>query len=250
MACYGRRARPAPIGSPAIDQRTLDPVLTAGRCLLAVAAPGEATAVLRGLGFDPSQVPAPWSSISLNERLGLLVTGVGKANAAGAVARAGGDGWSGVLAIGIAGALPGERAPGVGQKALADACILADEGLGLADGFVPQSRMGFPAVEGVGERFESDPAWVDALRPVADVVGACATVSTCSGTDAAAAEIARRTGAVCEDMESAAAALAASRLGLPFACLRVISNRTGDRDRQGWDLDGAFSALARLVAML
>ncbi len=131
---------------------------------------------------------------------------------------------------------------------LADACRLADDGLALPDRFLTQADLGFPAVEHLGESFPTDPAWRRALSPLADRIGGVATVSTCSGADSHAAEIARRSnGALVEDMESAAVGLVAARLGVPFACLRVVSNLTGDRDRQRWNLDLAFSVLARLA---
>ena len=74
-------------------------------------------------------------------------------------------------------------------------------------------------------------------------IGPIATVATCSGTDAAAAEVARRTGAVAEAMEGAAVVHAARRLRTRAIELRVISNTTGDRPAQRWDLTGALSAL-------
>lgn len=249
--------------SLAIDHfRLLDPVLDGRPCLLAVAAPREAEAVLAGLGGVSGvsgggrALPEPWTTLEIDDRLHLVVTGVGKANAAGGVAKALAGRYAGVLSLGLAGGLPAEPggaaglALGVGQVVLADACHLADEGLISPEGFVNQSGLGFPACEGFGERVPTDAKWREALAPLACRVGGCATVSTCSGTDARAIEIVRRTGACCEDMESAAVGLVAHRLGLPFACLRVISNQTGDRDRQGWEIDRAFSVVARLVGAL
>lgn len=180
-----------------------------------------------------------------------MLTGVGKANAAGAVAATLTHGpYAAVLSLGFAGALPNESPAEIGQTLLADHCVLADDGLLGADAFVPQTDLGFPAVEGLGERFPVAPALADALGRVTDRTGPCATVSACSGTDAAAAEIARRTNALAEDMESAAVGLAAARLGVPFAAVRVISNRTGARERQGWDIDRAAAALTAFVAAL
>jgi nucleoside phosphorylase len=63
-------------------------------------------------------------------------------------------------------------------------------------------------------------------------------------------EIGSRTGALVEDMESAAVGLAAHRLGLAFACVRVVSNRTGNRAEQGWDLGRAFAVLEAVAASL
>ena len=243
--------------SLAIDHfRLLDPVLDGSPCLLAVAAPGEAEAVLAGLGGVGGSLPEPWTTREIDDRLHLVVTGVGKASAAGGVAKALASQYAGVLSLGLAGGLPAE--PGgaaglaleVGEAVLADACHFADEGLISPEGFVSQSGLGFPACEGFGERVPTDAKWREALAPLACRVGGCATVSTCSGTDARAIEIARRTEACCEDMESAAVGLVAHRLGLPFACLRVISNQTGDRDRQGWEIDRALLGLARLAGAL
>lgn len=228
-------------------------MLTDGPCLLAVAAPREVEAVLAGLGRGGTPLPRPWSAVELDDRFHLVVTGVGKANAAGAVARALSPRHSGVLSLGLGGALPvpSERSGlRIGEVLLADTCFLADEGLGGSGRFATQSQMGFPAVEGLGERFPTEPGWCRALAPLAAQVGPCATVSTCSGSDGLAGEIARRTSALCEDMESAAVGLVASRLGAPFACLRVISNHAGDRSRQGWDPDLAFSVLAEVCGSL
>ena len=86
-----------------------------------------------------------------------------------------------------------------------------------------------------------------ALLPSA-ATGPIATVATCSGTDALAAGIAVRTGAIAEAMEGAAVLHAARLLGAPAIELRSISNRTGDRDRQDWKLSEAFEALRSAAA--
>ena len=73
---------------------------------------------------------------------------------------------------------------------------------------------------------------------------------------ACAHEVARRTRAVAEAMEGAAVGFTARRLGLAtgsapaFAELRVISNTTGDRSRQVWDLPRALSRLEQLGSQL
>ena len=209
----------------------------------------------------------PWEAVGLTGGHSIVRTGVGKANAAGAVGaclgrvaqsghgRSEGErgesgraesGYACVLSVGLAGALPAANPMGVGEVLLAEHCVLADEGLTTADGFVSQSEFGFPAIEGIGEQIPTDQMLNERLIGLADRVGLCATVSTCSGTDAQARSIAQRTGALAEDMEAAAVGLVAHRLGVPFGCVRVISNTTGNRDAQVWDLDGAFSVLAML----
>lgn len=153
-----------------------------------------------------------------------------------------------VVLFGVAGSHPG--GPAVRRPCLVTAEWLADEGV--------ESPVGFLSLEqlGLGDRgpFAADPeltAWVEGRvgEPLPHVVGA--TVSTCSGTEARAA-VARAAcpEGVVETMEGAAVAAVCAALGLPWAELRVISNRTGDRDRAGWDLDGALSALHAAVGRL
>jgi futalosine hydrolase len=68
-------------------------------------------------------------------------------------------------------------------------------------------------------------------------------VATCSGTDAAAHAVRTRTGAMAEAMEGAAVVHAARRAGVPAIEIRSISNTTGDRAKQQWNIAAAFAAL-------
>src|SRR5215468_11066936 len=85
------------------------------RWLLAVAAPVEARAVLDGRGSarpaGGAQAATPgvrWTCIPAGDGLDMVVTGVGKANASAAVARAFDPArHAGVLSLGIGGSLPG-----------------------------------------------------------------------------------------------------------------------------------------------
>jgi len=47
-------------------------------------------------------------------------------------------------------------------------------------------------------------------------------------------------------MEGAAVVHAARRAGVPAIEIRSISNTTGDRPKQRWDIAAAFTALARV----
>jgi futalosine hydrolase len=212
--------------------------------LLIVAAPREVRAVLDVL--DPGRaVPDPWKPLK-GDGWELVRSGVGKAAAAGATAR-----WydparhAGVLSLGLGGSLP-NSALRVGDVVLADPSRFADEGVRTPDGFLPLHFLGFS--EDAPDT-EPDTESRRVLTAVVDRVGPIATVSACSGTDADAEAVAARTGAIAEAMEGAACALAARRTnpGGRFAEVRVISNRTGDRKNQGWDLDGS---LGKLTAVL
>lgn len=225
------------------------------RLLLAVAAPKEGEAVLRAFDADPALADVPWRLHHLRAGFDLVVTGVGKANAAGAVARVfDASAHRGVINLGVAGSLPGGGCA-IGDAVLAVPTLFADEGLAGPDGFVNLPEIGFPIAlgPGAGVTFDPDPALAAALRPHANAAGPVATLSACSGTDDGAAAIARRTGAVAEAMEGAAIACVCARLAessgaapAPFCELRVISNTTGDRASQRWDLR---AALARLGAI-
>ena len=64
-----------------------------------------------------------------------------------------------------------------------------------------------------------------------------------------------RTGAIAEGMEGAAIGHALARCTgrgtkPEFLEIRVVSNTTGDRGRQVWDIKGALATLTRVAAAL
>lgn len=237
------------------------------RWLIAAAAPKEVRAILDGLlpgHAPPIPVPEVWSPIEIAYRdpqgrdemwVDVLRTGVGKAASAGAIGRwFDPDRHAGVLSLGIAGCLPGAWLE-IGSVVLADPSVMTDEGSVTPREFVGLDAMGFgedaPAIRA------DDPSRF-ALTPLVDVVGPVATVSVCSGTDDWAGQTARRCGSgsgggggggLAEAMEGAAIGLAARRIdpGARFAEVRVISNSTGDRGRQRWDLALALGRLSELA---
>lgn len=173
----------------------------------------------------------------------VLVSGIGRTNAAAttAVALAQHPGFRAVINAGIAGSLPGSHL-GIGDGVVATACVYAEEGVLTPSGFHDTHSLGFPLgpFEGnhvpVGEELLKAFAHLGRCAPVA-------TVATCSGTDALAHDIMERTGAIAEAMEGAAVVHAALRVGVPGIELRTISNATGDRTMQAWDIPRALQAL-------
>lgn len=177
----------------------------------------------------------------------VVVAGIGRTNAACATTEAILEARPRtVISAGVAGALPGSAVE-VGDVVIADSCVYAEEGLLTAEGFRDIRAIGFPLGDFEGNRVPVDAGLLATWRE-AGQVGPIATVATCSGTDALADEIARRTGAIAEAMEGAAVVHAARRLGVPAIEVRAISNRTGERDRQGWDLDRALNALGAVFS--
>ena len=177
----------------------------------------------------------------------VVVAGIGRTNAAAATAealteaRATGAPFAAVISTGIAGALPGSNLA-LGTVVVADACIYAEEGIALPEGQGDMRVLGFPLGDFEGNRVPVDGALLVAFRALGP---ACeiATVATCSGTDAAALSVRTRTGAMAEAMEGAAVVHAARRVGVPAIEIRSISNTTGDRAAQRWDIAAAFAAL-------
>ncbi|MEY4941992.1 MAG: hypothetical protein RL254_173 [Planctomycetota bacterium] len=180
----------------------------------------------------------------------VVVAGIGRTNAAAATAealadaRAAGAPFAAVISTGIAGALPGSNLA-IGTVIVANACIYSEEGIALPEGQGDMRVLGFPLGDFEGNRVPVDGALLLAFRALGP---ACeiATVATCSGTDAAALSVRTRTGAMAEAMEGAAVVHAARRVGVPAIEIRSISNTTGDRATQQWDIAAAFTALQRV----
>lgn len=240
-----------------------------GATLLVFATVMEAKAALggwvetRAIG-EVERSAGTWTAArGVRESLDVLVTGVGKANAAGAVGAVlarDRERYGLVISAGIGGLLPGASGAGLSlaDAVIADACIFADEGIAFPDGtfedlasrgFGPEKPLapGANASAWTGVTYRVDPSVRSRLSVAGGTVRSVATVSTCSGNDVLAQAIAKRTGAVVEAMEGAAVALSAWRFGVPMGEIRTISNTTGDREKQVWEMR---PALERLNAVL
>lgn len=220
------------------------------RCLLVAAAPKEADAVCDGFGIVSQELAASGDAIGLDECFDLIRCGVGKAPAAAATARALTLGvYGSVISVGIAGALPGGLPPKIGQSVCAVRSCFSDEGVGAPAGFVPMSELGFGPFAGNKMGIDHNQGLTAMLSAAADVQGVIATVSWCSGDDGCARGVVSRTGAIAEAMEGAAVAVAAQMIDAAILTgeLRVISNTTGNRDEQVWDLERALKHLSDLM---
>jgi futalosine hydrolase len=232
------------------------------RALLVVAAPAEARAVLGGFGRDEGLAERFWERHELRGGVDCVVTGVGKANAAGALMRVLDVGRDRVvISCGVAGSLP-ESGCEIGAVVVSTRSVYADEGIETEEGFLTCASMGFGFVHGGGDvdsmGVDVDEEVLGVLGELADVRGVVATVSTCSGTDALAEGVVQRTGAIAEAMEGAAVGVCVANASLVegagarvrFGELRVVSNTTGDRSWQKWDLASAMEGLGEVAASL
>lgn len=241
--------------------RLLDPIRSARPILLVVAASTEARSVVAGVtGSRPEALRVLWEPQQLDERVSLLLTGVGKANAAGAVGHAlARETFGAIVSIGIGGALPTDESAATyhherGDIVRCERSVFADEGVISSSGWESMADRGFgPRIdlpESDSMAIDADARALDLLSERFPASGSAATVSTCSGTDEAAWATASRSGCTVEAMEGAAVGLVALRLApeIPFVELRVISNRTGSDPR--WDLPLALDRLAELATAL
>ena len=186
----------------------------------------------------------------------VVVAGIGRTNAAAATtqalleARSQGDDVSLVMSAGVAGALPSIDRPGyacaIGDVVMASSCVYMEEGVITPEGFADTTEMGFPLGDWSGNAVPVDVDWLARYEGIG-IAAPIATVATCSGTDAVAMEVAQRTQAVAEAMEGAAVVHAARRLGVSGLEVRTISNTTGDRDQQQWDLSSGLDALQEVI---
>jgi futalosine hydrolase len=177
----------------------------------------------------------------------VIAGGIGRTNAAAATTAAilsdGPFTW--VISAGIAGALPNSGLS-LGSTVVASACVYAEEGLATPGGFQDMKQMGFSLGNFEGNNVPVDP-WMLERCNTLGIVGPIATVATCSGTDEQADTVKERTGCICEAMEGAAVVHAAMRVGAPAIELRTISNTTGNREQQEWNISLALENLGSTV---
>ncbi len=190
------------------------------------------------------------------QELVLVLTGVGKANAASACTAALMTYRPElVINFGCAGAFPQAELE-LGDLVLATEEIFGDEGVATSNAFLGLEKLGLPLLEQqpppLFNRLALSKAWLSTASSALSATcsrrrcqwrsGPVVTVSTGSGNRADSDNLRHRTGALCENMEGSAIALVCRRFGIDLVEIRGISNWTGDRDPAAWDLPVACSA--------
>lgn len=193
----------------------------------------------------------------------LAHSGIGKAAAAAAaITLLGSCRPQALWLFGCGGAYPGSGLE-IGDLALAEAEIFGDEGVATGQGFRDLAAMRLPMRPDSGvlyNRWPVDRALHAWARPLFEeqaqstatrlASGPFVTVSTCTGTSAAAEAMARRTGGICENMEGAAVALACQQLAVPLLEVRGIANRVEDYEPRNWNLAAGMTAAENAVLAL
>jgi futalosine hydrolase len=187
----------------------------------------------------------------------LAVTGIGKVNAASAATALLEHHEPEILInTGCAGAYGGGGLA-VGDLAIANAEVFGDEGVIAPDGWHSMELIGIPALSRSGEnyfnRFPLTHWALDKAMHVAEAEGITlqqgefVTVSTASGTAGRGAELCKRFGGICENMEGAAVVQVASLYGVDCMELRGVSNLVEDRDLSRWDIPLAVERAQRFI---
>jgi futalosine hydrolase len=212
--------------------------------LAVVATPQECRALLGDLPAEPIDL-GPYRAVSTGAAA-VVVSGIGPAAAAAGTASALALGsFDLVVSAGICGGFFG--ATQIGDVVVATDLIAADLGADSPEGFLAMSALGWADdVHTVDTGLVSQVA--QAIGEV--VTGPVITVSTVTGTDARAGELAERHGAVAEAMEGWGVLTAALPHGLPVLEVRTVSNVVGIRDTSTWDFPAAFASLTRIGTAL
>jgi futalosine hydrolase len=173
----------------------------------------------------------------------VLRTGVGAVNAAHAVTLflAKTDAQR-IVVCGVGGAYPSSTLC-VGDVVCAETECYGDLGATSPSGFLDMKMLGFPVVETPVPLFNELPMQVFPTGHRVPFV----TVSSCTGTEAAARAIEQRTRGAVESMEGAAVAHVAHLHGVPVGEVRGISNIVTDRDTQAWRIKEAATAAQEAV---
>jgi futalosine hydrolase len=186
----------------------------------------------------------------------LIISGPGMANAAAACAAAiERFKPARIFNTGICGLYARDRAL-LGTAVIGEQAIFADTGAQSDTAFTSLSEMGLPVAQppagSVFNAIELDSLGLPQGLLRADFL----TVASVSGSPEYAKKISgrfqHRSGVLlCEDMESAAVALAALRSGIPCTVVRGISNLCGERDHARWEISAAArSAQETLYTLL
>ncbi len=161
-----------------------------------------------------------------------------------------------VLLCGCGGSYPGSDLQ-IGSLALAKEEIFGDLGVATADRFIPLNQLDLPQKPQLAPIIQQSfslntDLLIWAQEVLADALcGSFVTVNRCSGTTDLSTELEQRTGGICENMEGAAAAQVCAEFDIPLLELRGISNPTGTRNPQQWDIiRGAETAQLGILELL
>ena len=181
----------------------------------------------------------------------LVISGIGPVNAAHSLTREiEASRPTVVLQFGIGGAYV-PAGVSVGEVVCATEELYGDLGAITPEGLLSMEDLGFPVIRSEPSRFNRFPLDGCLVAYAAEACGATCgpflTTSQCTGVRALGDALHARTGAICENMEGAAAAHVCALYDVPFLEVRGISNLVEDRDRSAWKVDDAIAVVCDAV---
>ncbi|MEP7054090.1 MAG: futalosine hydrolase [Actinomycetota bacterium] len=223
------------------------------RIAIITAVAAERDAIARGAGVVEHLQAGPFETIRGTVRadadIAVVAAGVGPAAAASAAMAIALSGVDVLISAGVAGGFSGRA--DIGDIVVATVALAGDLGVQTAEGFLDLSKLGFGAsAYTVDVAASADTAERLAAAGLATRRGPVLTVSSATGTDERATELAERYDAVAEAMEGAGVGHVAALMGIPFVELRAVSNLVGRRDLTAWNLPVALATLERAMRTL
>jgi len=205
--------------------------------------------------FEASLLPDPPAFDALREgavpwrgfRLGLC--GMGPVDAAaGASWLLGRDAYASCLLVGLCGAYEERLVPG---RSLVELEAFELDGFGVWDGqgTSPPEVIAFPDdVRGVLPLESREVASETLVGGGLEVVTALTVSASSANEEAASLRKRHHPEVAVEEMEGFGVARACRLHGVPFACVRAVSNYAGDRDHGRWKVDEARALLLGFLA--
>lgn len=217
------------------------------RFLVITAVEAERDAVTRSLSSRPTTVGRYDASLATTAagEVTAIAGGMGMAAAAAATGTALALGsYDVVVSMGIGGGFDGRAV--TGEVVVATEVLACEMGADSPDGFQTFGQLGL-----LDTGIATGAPVQYLARRLGARTGRILTVSTVTGTDQRALELAALWNPVAEAMEGWGVWSTVQPFGtvLPLE-IRAISNRVGRRDRASWDIAGALDALSRAAATL
>lgn len=161
-----------------------------------------------------------------------------------------------VLLCGCGGSYPGSDLR-IGDLALAKSEFFGDLGVATVDKFIPLEQLNLPQnrqlAPAIQQSFLLNSDLLKRAQKILPeaICGAFVTVNCCSSNPELSIELQQRSRGICENMEGAAVAQVCAEFDIPLLELRGISNPTGTRDPQQWDIVcGAEAAQTGILQLL
>jgi futalosine hydrolase len=206
----------------------------------------ELGAVARPFVAQPGRVgpyPSEYAATAAGEVV-MVAGGMGMAASAAATATAlSQQPFDTVISMGIGGGFDGRATSG--DVVVASDVLACQLGADSPEGFRTFGELGL-----LDTGIATGGAWAGVAERLGAVAGRILTVSTVTGTDARALELAARWSPVAEAMEGWGVWSTAQAYAVVPYEIRTISNRVGRRDRESWDIAGALDALSRAAKTL